>query len=215
MLCKKTIRKKIVEAARERFVHYGYCKTTMAEVAADCNMSTGNLYRYFPGKLDIAEEIGWDSVQETCDALRDVVRKAGPEPRAMLRAFLFETLERTFDRIAHHPKIFELADILRRERPEFGARRQAVERSILVEILSAGNTSGEFAIDDVVATATLIQALTLKYRFPQLHSQQPLAELRRELDAVISLVFCGLGSKIPAADRKSAIPVSVSLGAPY
>ena len=48
---KDTVREKIVEAAKKRFSHFGYAKTTMAEVAADCEMSPGNLYRFFPGKL--------------------------------------------------------------------------------------------------------------------------------------------------------------------
>jgi hypothetical protein len=48
---------KILDAAKRRFMHYGYSKTTMAELAVDCDMSPGNLYRYFAGKLDIAEAI--------------------------------------------------------------------------------------------------------------------------------------------------------------
>jgi len=47
---KNTVRCQIVEAAKKRFSHFGYAKTTMAEVAADCSMSPGNLYRFFPGK---------------------------------------------------------------------------------------------------------------------------------------------------------------------
>ncbi|MBT3172542.1 MAG: helix-turn-helix transcriptional regulator, partial [Rhodospirillaceae bacterium] len=43
----------ILQAATERFRHYGYRKTTMAEVARDCSMSAGNLYRYFESKSDI------------------------------------------------------------------------------------------------------------------------------------------------------------------
>ena len=35
---------RILEAASDRFLHYGYGKTTMSEIAKDCNMSTGNLY---------------------------------------------------------------------------------------------------------------------------------------------------------------------------
>ena len=35
-----------VAAAKKRFTHFGYGKTTMAEVAADCDMSPGNLYRF-------------------------------------------------------------------------------------------------------------------------------------------------------------------------
>ena len=32
----------ILDAASRRFLHYGYGKTTMSEIAKDCNMSTGN-----------------------------------------------------------------------------------------------------------------------------------------------------------------------------
>ncbi|HXI87254.1 MAG TPA: TetR/AcrR family transcriptional regulator, partial [Parvularculaceae bacterium] len=46
--------KQILHAASSRFLHYGYGKTTMSEIAKDCNMSTGNVYRYFPSKMDIA-----------------------------------------------------------------------------------------------------------------------------------------------------------------
>ena len=50
-------REKIIDAARERFSHYGYPKTTIAELADDCAMSPGNIYRFFKGKIDIAVEI--------------------------------------------------------------------------------------------------------------------------------------------------------------
>ncbi|GAV21360.1 bacterial regulatory proteins, TetR family [Mariprofundus micogutta] len=39
-------KERIVAAARQRFSHYGYGKTTMAEIASDCQMSVGNLYRF-------------------------------------------------------------------------------------------------------------------------------------------------------------------------
>ena len=48
------VRARILLAAEERFVRYGFGKTTMAEIAADCGMSAGNLYRFFDNKGDIA-----------------------------------------------------------------------------------------------------------------------------------------------------------------
>ena len=45
------IREKIIDAAVERFLHYGYPKTTIAELAGDCAMSPGNIYRFFKGRL--------------------------------------------------------------------------------------------------------------------------------------------------------------------
>ena len=50
-------REQILHAAMDRIKHYGYGKTTMAEIARDCDMSAGNIYRFFASKIDIAEAI--------------------------------------------------------------------------------------------------------------------------------------------------------------
>ena len=52
---KSETREQILDAATNRIKHYGYGKTTMSEIAGDCGMSAGNIYRFFASKLDIAE----------------------------------------------------------------------------------------------------------------------------------------------------------------
>lgn len=49
------VQKEILIAAESRFRTFGYNKTTMAEIAQDCKMSTSNLYRFFENKQDIGE----------------------------------------------------------------------------------------------------------------------------------------------------------------
>jgi len=46
-------KEKILEAAHHRFLHYGYSKTTMNEIAADLSMSKALLYYYFPDKSQL------------------------------------------------------------------------------------------------------------------------------------------------------------------
>jgi AcrR family transcriptional regulator len=46
-------REKILDAAYERFLHYGYSKTTMNEIAGDISMSKALLYYYFPDKSEL------------------------------------------------------------------------------------------------------------------------------------------------------------------
>jgi TetR/AcrR family transcriptional regulator, repressor for uid operon len=41
---------RILDAAERCFVQTGFHKATMQDVAAECGMSPGNLYRYFPSK---------------------------------------------------------------------------------------------------------------------------------------------------------------------
>jgi len=46
-------RERILEASYQRFVHYGYSKTTMNEIAGDLAMSKALLYYYFPDKSEL------------------------------------------------------------------------------------------------------------------------------------------------------------------
>jgi AcrR family transcriptional regulator len=46
-------KEKFLEAAYNRFLHYGYSKTTMNEIAGDLCMSKALLYYYFPDKSQL------------------------------------------------------------------------------------------------------------------------------------------------------------------
>jgi TetR/AcrR family transcriptional regulator len=49
--------KDIIEAARNRFAHYGFSKVTMEEIAADVEMGKASLYYYFPTKEDLFKSV--------------------------------------------------------------------------------------------------------------------------------------------------------------
>ncbi|MFM9865575.1 MAG: TetR/AcrR family transcriptional regulator [Micropepsaceae bacterium] len=192
MLCKDTVRGNILEAAKKRFTHYGYAKTTMAEIAADCNMSPGNLYRYFPGKLDIAEAISTVAGEAAISKLREVLRRPGRSARERLRDFCFADMRLTYEQLEFDKQIYEMARVISMERPQFANRILALHRALLSEILAAGNASGEFSIEDVVFTAEMLQSATMKFRYPQLHSKLSYDRLERELEGVIHLLLNGL-----------------------
>ena len=80
--------KQILDAASRRFLHYGYKKTTMSEIANDCNMSTGNLYRYFPSKLDIAEMFVAVLRRDHVATLRKILEAPHKTPAEKLRELL-------------------------------------------------------------------------------------------------------------------------------
>jgi TetR/AcrR family transcriptional regulator len=47
----------IVQAARDRFAHYGYSKVTMEEIASDVELGKASLYYYFPTKEDLFKAV--------------------------------------------------------------------------------------------------------------------------------------------------------------
>ena len=58
-------------------------------------------------------------------------------------------------------------------------RQMALQRALMTEILAAGNSSGEFAVEDVVFTAEMIQSATMKFVYPQLWSKLTYDKLER------------------------------------
>lgn len=185
----------IVQAARERFSHFGYCKTTMSEIARDCNMSPGNIYRFFTAKLDIAEQIAEENTDKRLENARRIIRDKNLSAGEKLRAFLFDALRVTYRALDEDPRVVHIAEMISRERPEFSDRQLAKERALIAEILSLGNASGDFDVDDILFTARMIQAVTLKYKYPQLHSTLPLPQLEQELTGVLNLIVFGLNAR--------------------
>ncbi|HAW54735.1 MAG TPA: TetR/AcrR family transcriptional regulator, partial [Hyphomonas sp.] len=178
-------RQQILEAAMERIVHYGYSKTTMSEIAKDCNMSAGNIYRFFASKLDIAEAIGRKFNSELYQTYASICRK--PITAAdRLRQFFEFSMVRTYEALEEKDKLVELAETLADERPLFMNEQLAQERVYLVQILENGIEAGEFRpLDRKEETAEMIQASMMKFRFPQMFSHLTLPKLKRELAGVM------------------------------
>ncbi|MBU6297419.1 MAG: TetR/AcrR family transcriptional regulator [Alphaproteobacteria bacterium] len=189
---KDTVREQIIEAAKKRFSHFGYAKTTMAEVAADCSMSPGNLYRFFPGKLDIAEAIASAAHEEHLKELRKLIQAPGKSGRDRLRDFFFEELRHTYHMLEKNPRIHEMASVIACERPQYSNWMLANERKILVEIFDEAERRGEFRTHDKEFTAEMFQSATMKFHYPQLWSKLTLPKLERELDGVLKLLVDGL-----------------------
>lgn len=53
----ETIRKRILETAKEFFLEFGYKKVTMDEIADSLGMSKKTLYQYFPSKYELLSAV--------------------------------------------------------------------------------------------------------------------------------------------------------------
>jgi AcrR family transcriptional regulator len=192
---KEQTRALILDAAGKRFRHYGYQKTTMAEIARDLSMSTGNLYRFYPSKLDIAEAHAHFHEVDEDRLMEQIVSQ--PLPAAdRLRAFSRMVLEETFKIIDESQKVFELAQAISRERPAYANRRLAQERVFLKALLHDGIAEGVFeSVADLEFTAEMYQCATMKFRYPQLYNCFNLEMLRRELEGTMDLIFAGLNKR--------------------
>src|ERR1700761_2151333 len=79
-------REKILEAAYQQFLHYGYSKTTMNEIAGSLSMSKALLYYYFPDKSELYIAVTRKLANEYLKSLEDRI----PQLNDLKEAFVFQ-----------------------------------------------------------------------------------------------------------------------------
>ncbi|MDX2234539.1 MAG: TetR/AcrR family transcriptional regulator [Hyphomonadaceae bacterium] len=208
---KAQTRERILHAAMNRIKHYGYGKTTMAEIAADCGMSPGNIYRFFEAKIDIAEAMARRHYAEQQLESAAISRRRDMTVDERLREIFFKRMRDNFALISENAKILEVAEVLSRERPIFSNEQLAHERVFLAALLQEGAEKGVFVRGDYEFIAEMLQSATIKFSFPHLFSQLTLPKLERELAGVLDLILNGLYAR--PADAAQLAPAKEAAGA--
>ena len=189
------VKEKIVRAAAERFRRFGYSKTNVAEIARECSMSPGNLYRYFKNKLEIAEVIMREAMERVLAELRSVTGASDLTATQQLEEYILQELYFTYHQLDTYPTLLDQVTDEDGRGPMLADEYLQRSRNLLAEILTAGNQSGEFNVDNPEDTARHIQAATLKFRYPQLHSSASLADLEESARGVIALVIAAVSKR--------------------
>ena len=182
----------ILEKAIDRFVRYGFGKTTMVEIAKDCGMSAGNLYRYFESKFDIGVGVAQIYISKAEQTLKDLLQRPGLKPSQRIEAFVLEKLKFMHSHIVEQPNVQDLVNYILEERWDLVEHHREAQNALMSEILSEGNRTGELKVADVAQTANAIYAMTTKFRLPHFFKNITLEELEQEAKNVVTLMIQGL-----------------------
>jgi AcrR family transcriptional regulator len=189
------IKNQILDAAFQRFGRYGFGKTTMAEIARDCQMSAGNLYRYYPNKKEICADCAGRCMRSAEELWRKIINRPGLSPSQRLTTVVLEKLNFLHQQFSEHPPLFELVMYISGERGDLVSRHMGVLQSLVAEILAEGNRTGDFDIPDVLATAKVFLAATTKFITPHFMGGMERNELESEAQGVVNLLVQGLAKR--------------------
>jgi AcrR family transcriptional regulator len=192
---RETVRDRIRAAALERFRGFGYGKTTMAEIAGDCGMTAGNLYRYFDNKRDIAADLAATCLAERETELSAIIAGAGQDPAAALESFLLALLEHTHRQWSTMPRFSELVDSICESCPELVNAHRAALAGQLARLVEQGNAGGRFSVDDPAAAAEAILAAATLFTVPHFMSLRSLDEHQRLARRLAALMVDGLATR--------------------
>ena len=185
------VRDQIVEAANEHFRHYGYAKTTLADLAREIGFSKAYIYRFFESKQAIGEVIcarALDSITQEIEPAVEQGQSASDKIRRLFRT----TVDMSSKLFFEERKLY---DISAASFAEGWRSSQAFSLDLqkrLATIIVEGRVNGEFERKtplDEVCDAIL---LSLQPFIDPRILQHNLSSVPDGLDAVIRLVLRSL-----------------------
>lgn len=132
-------RRAILEAARKRFLHYGFKKTTIDEIAADAGIGKGTVYLYFETKEALLFTLAREVKRNITDQMRAIAGSlASPEEK--VRRMLLASVLSVHDVAQVTVHGTELVNELLSPRlMECGQPERTAQLELLTQVLQEGN----------------------------------------------------------------------------
>jgi AcrR family transcriptional regulator len=155
-------RRAILEAARKRFLHYGFKKTTIDEIAADAGIGKGTVYLYFETKEALLLTLAREVKRNVTNQMRAIAESlASPEEK--LRRMLLASVLSVHDVAQVTVHGTELVNELLSPRlMECGQPERKAQLELLTQVL----TEGEFDLPCEPAEAASHFLLAMVPFFP-------------------------------------------------
>lgn len=163
MTTKEETREAILDAAWKRFGHYGYNKTTMAEIAKDCGMSAANLYRYFKDKSAIGAGIARRYFDKESALIAEAAARTDSTPREKLEEIVLVSVRYNFTEFEDSPAIMDLVDHICRDGQHLIEEHRHEVIASVVKVLAEGNASGDFDVENLEETAISFRMATIQF----------------------------------------------------
>ena len=165
------IRDQIIAAADDHFSHYGYGKTTVADLAKAIGFSKAYIYKFFDSKQAIGEAMCWHCLSAVLSEIEQSITATKSPVEKLRRVFL--GLEGISWRLLNEQrKIHEMVSVSFEERWESIARFQEGIFQMVGKIVVQGRESGAFERKTPLEeTSRAISRMTELFYHPTLMEQ--------------------------------------------
>lgn len=189
-------RREILQAARRRLEHYGYEKTTMAEIATDAGVAVGTIYQYFKNKEDLIVAFGEECQERYLEALVRISESSLPPQERLRELARLRVLEikRQMEATPHGGE--SLLRMMQKGHTCCQKMRER-ERRMIEEILREGAEQGEFNVTNPREIARVFQSAFSGFMPPASLGRSG-KELESEIDALFNLLLHGLKRRAAA-----------------
>lgn len=186
------IQERILAAAEARFGRFGFAKTTVAEIAQDCEMSAGNLYRFFSNKEEIGARVACRCIDEREQAGRDVLARAGLTAAEKFEAFAAEISGIIHTAATRDLLKSDLVEFMFTKRSDLVEAHIEAMRSLIAQLLIEGVRSGEFVVPDIARTSMLVLMSLKSVLYPPFVVDRSPDDVQEDARGIARLLISGL-----------------------
>jgi TetR/AcrR family transcriptional repressor of the ameABC operon len=154
-------RQRILAKADELFRHFGFAKTTVADIAAGLAMSPANIYKFFPSKDAIIQASLEQNLAEVKKSIEAVI-SSSPGALARIEGLALAIFHWHRELFCREPQLFQLVQVANGHSWDCVRDFKNFLQQTITEIIEAGTQTGEFYVSDSGAAArALIDCLAI------------------------------------------------------
>ncbi|MBW8321543.1 MAG: TetR family transcriptional regulator [Rhizobium sp.] len=162
--------RRILDSAERLFRHYGYSKTTVADIARDLGMSPANIYRFFESKNEILQALCSRMLGTGHElALQIAALPLSAEER--LRRYVETEHRLTVETMMDAQKVHEMVVVAIEQNWDVIDRHIDRLTDVVQKIIEDGIAAGEFPRQDARVAARCFGASIALLSHPQLVAQ--------------------------------------------
>ncbi|MGB3643760.1 MAG: TetR family transcriptional regulator [Mesorhizobium sp.] len=182
---------RILEAAERLFRHYGYGKTTVADIARDLGMSPANVYRFFASKEEIHQAICGRMLAASLYMAIGIAKLTLPAIERLRRCIL-DQHHMTVETMLDEKKVHEMV-IVAIER-DWHVIEKHVDRlhQVYAGIIREGIEAGELRQQDADVAARCFGASTVTLCHPQMVAQCLMKDNRAKPEELVDFAIRAL-----------------------
>ena len=184
-------REQILRAAGEHFRHYGYRKTTVADLAKAIGLSPAYIYKFFVSKQAIGEAVCAFCLAERTSALQKIVEETSSPVESVRK--IYKSLALSGARLFFEDR--KMHDIVTASFEERWGNLEAYNHDLIYiirQVLVRGRELGEFERKTSLEEACRAIHHTMQSFFHPILLEQNLDHLEEDATAVANLVLRSL-----------------------
>jgi AcrR family transcriptional regulator len=196
------IRDAILKSARNRFLHYGYKKTTIDEIAADASIGKGTVYLYFNNKEEILTTIAREVKRNVTLQMEAISQSIAP-PEERIRRMILVMILSVHDACQTTAHGIELVDeMLRPTISRCAQDERNRQTALLAGVLEEGTKAGDLRLpteQSYEQTATYLLLGMVSFFPPYLHpchaGMHCRISLEKQASGMLDFLFMGLRAR--------------------